>query len=117
MNDDPIFHIAIPSDWADAFDAGEYRVSTRGQTLGGVGFIHCSTKQQVEATAQRFYGDLEQLVLLTIDPQRVPSEILWEPPAPDVDELFPHIYGPLPVAAVVIARPWSRANKNWTLSL
>ena len=71
--DDPIFHIALPEDWQGAFETGEYRWSTRGQTLDAVGFIHCSTAVQIEATAHRFYGDLSNLVLLTIDPIAIPS--------------------------------------------
>ena len=58
-------------------------------------------RDQIEATANRFYADVDQLVLLSIDPSRVPHEIKWEPPAPGIDELFPHIYGPLPIGAVI----------------
>ena len=89
--DAPIFHLALPEDWQGAFETGEYRWSTRGQTLDAVGFIHCSTAVQIEATANRFYGDLAHLVLLTIDPvaAALTSEVLWEPPAPGVDELSP----------------------------
>ncbi len=116
-SDEPIFHLALPADWAGAFDTGEYCVSTRGMTLSEVGFIHCSTREQVQATANRFYGDVEQLVLLTIDPTLVPSPIVHETPAPGVDELFPHIYGPLPVAAVNQATFWQRASgATWSLA-
>jgi glutathione S-transferase len=112
----PLFHLAVPDDWAAAFDQGAYTMSTRGVTLAQEGFIHCSTRAQVEATANRFYGDLDQLVLLTIDPDLVPSEIRWEPPAPGADELFPHIYGPLPIAAVNTASPWiRRPGEPWVL--
>ena len=115
MNDDPIFHLALPDDWATAFRTGEYRVSTRGMSLDEVGFIHCSTRPQVEATANRFYADIEELVVLTIDQLLVPSEVVWEPPAPDADELFPHIYGPLPIAAVNTADFWTRGPAGWQL--
>lgn len=115
-SDQPLFHLALPEDWAGAFVAGEYRMSTRGMTLDEVGFIHCSTRDQVESTANRFYADLDELVVLTIDAALVPSEILWEPPAPGLDELFPHIYGPLPVAAVNIADFWTRGElTSWRL--
>ncbi|NND76333.1 MAG: DUF952 domain-containing protein [Ilumatobacter sp.] len=115
MHDDPIFHLALPEDWAGAFESGEYRMSTRGMTLDEVGFIHCSTRAQVEATANAFYADVDELVLLTIDPLLVPSEIRWEPPVPDVDVLFPHVYGPLPVAAVNTAKFWTRGAAGWVL--
>ena len=115
-DDQPIFHMALPDDWAAAFGTGEYRMSTRDVTLEQEGFIHCSTREQIEDTANRFYADLDQLVLLTIDPELVPSAVVWEPPAPDVDVLFPHIYGALPVPAVVHARAWLRAtDRPWLL--
>ena len=34
------------------------------------------------------YPDLEQIVVLTIDPRLVPSAIVYEPPAPGLDVLF-----------------------------
>ncbi len=115
--DEPMFHIALPQDWAAAFTLGEYAVSTRGLSLDDVGFIHCSTAEQIEATANRFYGDLTELVVLTIDPAAVPSDVLWEPPAPGVDELFPHIYGPLPISAVNMHRFWTRDDPAaWRLA-
>ncbi len=117
--DQPLFHAAMPDDWAAAFQTGEYTMSTRGMTLDEVGFIHLSTRAQVEATANRFYADVDQLVLLTIDPLLVPSEIRWEPPTPDSDVLFPHIYGPLPVPAVVRNDYWFRTidenGAGWSL--
>ncbi len=118
-DDQPIFHAAMPDDWAAAFATGEYTMSTRGVTLEEAGFIHLSTREQVEATANRFYADVDQLVLLTVDPRKVPSEIRWEAPAPGVDQLFPHIYGPLPISAVVRNDFWFRTidenGAGWTL--
>jgi glutathione S-transferase len=116
-SDEPIFHLALPDDWTAAFAEGEYRMSTRGMTLDDVGYIHCSTREQVEATANGFYGDLDQLVVLTIDPALVPSPIVHEPPAPGVVALFPHIYGPLPVPAVHQAAMWLRQpGESWSIS-
>jgi uncharacterized protein (DUF952 family) len=113
----PLFHLALPDDWTAAFATGEYTMSTRGVSLDEEGFIHCSTREQLEATANRFYGDLDQLVLLTIDAELVPSEIRWEPPAPGAQELFPHIYGVLPIAAVDVAAMWLRSpDRPWSLA-
>lgn len=115
--DAPIFHLALAAHWADAFTTGEYRMSTRDMTLDQVGFIHCSTREQLQDTANRFYADIEQLVVLTIDPELVPSPIIHEPPAPGLDLLFPHIYGPLPVAAVNHANVWVRTpGAPWSLT-
>ena len=113
--DDPIFHLAVPDDWAAAFAAGEYTMSTRLVTLEQEGFIHCSARGQLQDTANRFYGDLDQLVVLTIDPHLVPSAIVWESPGAGIDVLFPHIYGPLPVAAVNLAVSWRRLpDTEWS---
>ncbi len=115
-NDDPIFHLALPDDWAAAFGVGEYTMSTRGVTLEQEGFIHCSTRDQMQDAANRFYSDVDQLVVLTIDPLLVPSPIVLEPPAPGMDVLFPHIYGPLPIVAVNLASPWvRRPDSEWSI--
>ena len=114
-HDEPIFHMALPDDWAAAFATGEYRMSTRGVTLEQEGFIHCSTREQLQDTANRFYADLDQLVVLTIDPELVNSPIVYEPPAAGLDVLFPHIYGPLPVVGVHHAVLWLRSTDDvWT---
>lgn len=105
---DVLFHIALASDWAAAQEAGEYRVSTLGLALDEVGFIHASYPGQVPATADRFYADVaEPLVLLRIDPARLGCEVRVEDVAPG-GECFPHIYGPIPVGAVVSAAPFGR---------
>lgn len=111
----PLFHAAMPDDWAAAFGTGEYTMSTRGRTLADEGFIHASTRRQVEGVANRFYADVDHLVLLTIDQAQVGADIKWESPAPGIDELFPHIYGALPIAAVVMTHPWLRTGTTWTL--
>ncbi|MGA0035320.1 MAG: DUF952 domain-containing protein [Ilumatobacteraceae bacterium] len=110
-----IWHIALQDDWRDAQPSGSYLVSTRGLTLEEVGYIHCSKPEQIEGVAQRFYADLSELLLLEVDPERVESEIVEEPPAPGVSELFPHIYGPLPITAVCSVRQWTRGETGWVL--
>ena len=91
---DPIFHIAARAAWEAARAAGVYR----GDTLDGEGFIHCSTADQVVATANRYFRGRTDLVLLAIDPVRVEAEIRYE--AAPSGELFPHLYGPLALSAV-----------------
>jgi uncharacterized protein (DUF952 family) len=98
---DPIFHLALASDWAAAVAAGEYRISTLGRTLEQEGFIHASRADQWRATKQRFYAGVpEELVLLEIDPTRLTSELRVEE-VPEAGDSFPHIYGPLNLDAVV----------------
>jgi glutathione S-transferase len=106
-----LYHLALTSDWQAARPAGVYRISTRGRFLAEVGFIHLSEAHQIEATAGRFYGDLPAgaVTLLRLDPARLAEaglEVRHEP-APGTGELFPHLYGPLPLAAVVHSEIWT----------
>jgi uncharacterized protein (DUF952 family) len=103
-----IYHLALPEEWAAALDAGEYRRSTRERSLEEEGFIHCSFADQVERTGAAYYADRDDVVLLSIEPTRVPSDVRIER-APGRNEDFPHIYGPIPVDAVVDVSPWSPA--------
>ena len=109
-----LVHLAMPDDWAAAQAAGEYRMSTRGVSLDQEGFIHCSFDHQVLGVASRFYADADELVLLHLDPSRLGSEVVVEPPFPGSVENFPHIYGPIPRAAVTRATPWQRTTAAWS---
>ncbi len=98
-----LFHVALREDWDRARRAGEYRVSTMGRTLADEGFIHTSFVQQVPRTVQTHYADVDApLVLLVIERARLGAAVRVEP-APGTDEVFPHVYGPVPVEAVAEA--------------
>jgi uncharacterized protein (DUF952 family) len=99
-----LFHIALAGDWAAAQSAGEYTVSTRGRTLVDEGFVHCSFVDQVDAIAARFYADVDDAVVLHIDPARLTSRIEVED-LYGTGEQFPHVYGPIPITAVVEVQP------------
>ena len=101
-----IFHLAFASDWAAAQEAGAYTISTRGRTLAEEGFIHCSRGDQWTGVRDRFYGDVtEPLLLLQIDTDRLDVPVLDETGVPGSTETFPHVYGPIPLDAVVKAMP------------
>ncbi len=105
MATEHVFHLALASDWEAARQTGDYRVSTRGKTLEQEGFLHASFAHQWQGVHDAFYADLEEpLVLLEIDPDLLGVPLVVEAPE-GADEAFPHIYGPLPAAAVVDARP------------
>ena len=110
-----VYHAALPDEWEAARAGGVYAMSTRGATLEQEGFIHCSTRAQVEGVANRFYADLDELTLLTVDLGKIDCDVRWEPPEPGAGDLYPHIYGVLPLSAVTGVRAWRRGEHGWSL--
>ncbi len=101
---EPIYHLALSSDWEAARATGDYRISTRGVTLEQEGFIHASRADQWPVVRERFYADVtEPLILLTIDPARLTADLRVEF-VPEADDSFPHVYGPINLDAVVTTR-------------
>ena len=94
----PIYHLALREEWDAAVAEGSYRRSTLGRSLAEEGFIHCSFAHQVEGVADLFYKGRSDVVRLTVDPSRLGSAVR-------VEGGFPHIYGPLPIEAVVDVEP------------
>ena len=99
-----IYHLALANQWAEAVAAGTYTISTLGLDLSEVGFIHCSREEQVDGVYNGFYaGMTEPVLLLTIDTGLLTSPWQYDDVA---GESFPHIYGPLDLAAVVAVEPF-----------
>ena len=96
-----IYHITEAAAWQAAQQSGQYT----GDTLTSEGFIHFSTEPQVERTANRFYHGRHDLVVLEVDPALANAPVRYEN-LEGGTELFPHLYGPLPVSAVVRAIPF-----------
>jgi uncharacterized protein (DUF952 family) len=102
-----VYHIAFAADWDRAARAGEYTISTRGRTLEQQGFIHASDAHQVAMVANIFFEADDGLIVLVIDTDRLRSPVRYEN-APDSDEVFPHIYGPINADAVTETTPLHR---------
>ena len=96
-----IYHIAEGRAWDAAQAEGAYMADS----LATDGFIHCSTPAQLLDVAESFYRGRKGLVLLTIDTSRVQAQLRYENLDGGV-ELYPHLYGPLNLDAVVSAVPF-----------
>ena len=95
-----IYHVAQRERWLHALDGGEYTASSVGRELADEGFIHMSTLDQVAGVLERFYAGIDDLVLLHIDESLLAAPLVYEAIAA-ASAQFPHLYGPLNVAAVV----------------
>jgi uncharacterized protein (DUF952 family) len=83
-----IFHIVDRDAWPAAVD--EYRPAS----LDDEGFVHFSFGEQVGATAEWYYRDVPNLIVVEIDPARLTCEV-------KIENGFPHVYGPIPTSAAV----------------
>jgi uncharacterized protein (DUF952 family) len=95
-----IVHITTPVAWADAIATGAYTADS----LATEGFIHCSDERQLAWVVQKHFSGRTGLLLLHIDPARLDAEVKYENLEGGTD-LFPHVYGPIPVSAVVDVTP------------
>lgn len=91
-----IYHITTKEAWVKAIETGSYVAPS----LKEEGFIHCSELSQVEDIKSRFYAGVQDIVLLTIDTEKLTSQLIFEW-SPSVQNTFPHVYGPINVDAVV----------------
>ncbi len=96
-----LYHICSQQAWQAGEEQGEYRA----ESLESEGFIHCSTVHQVVGTANLLFGGQSNLLLLLIQADQVQAEIKYENTTGG-EELFPHIYGPLNLNAVIKTLPF-----------
>jgi len=90
-----IYKILLPAEWAEFETAGHFEGSPFDHQSG---FIHCSARNQLTATAQRVFSAEPALVIVALDAQALGDTVRWEPASNG--ELFPHVYGVLPSTAV-----------------
>ncbi len=95
-----ILHGTARQAWAAAQAEGEYRADS----LASQGFIHCSKTDQILRVANLLFRGQHGLVLLVIDPAKLTSELRWEPGEDLSTVVFPHVYGPINLNAVVAVR-------------
>ncbi|HKE75011.1 MAG TPA: DUF952 domain-containing protein [Acidimicrobiales bacterium] len=99
MEGDDLLHITTPGAWAAAREAGEVVPGS----LATEGFVHCSTRDQLAGTLARHFAGAGDLLVLVLDPGALTADLRWEEARPG--EAYPHVYGPIPVAAVVSVEP------------
>jgi len=95
-----IYKICENALWREAERAGLFRgapVDARD------GFIHFSTAAQVRETAARHFAGAADLMLIAVEAAALGGALRWE--VSRGGDLFPHLYGPLPLAGVLWAKP------------
>ncbi len=82
------------AEWEAARAGGAYDGSAVDRADG---YIHMSTAAQLAETARRHYAGRQNLVLVEVDLPALGEGLRWE--ASRGGDLFPHLYGPLPLSA------------------
>lgn len=96
MRDELLFHLTTRDDWNQHKKSGNYEP----ESLEEEGFIHCSSGNQVEATANRLFADKDEILLLVIDASMIRDDIKYEEDS-ETGEKYPHIYGAISVNAII----------------
>ncbi len=90
-----IYHIVTPEVWEKFKDENEYEA----ESLTTEGFIHCSFAGQLAGVLERYYTGADKVLILTIEPEKLISELINEPSTNN--EIYPHIYGKINKSAIV----------------
>ncbi|MCW2307095.1 DUF952 domain-containing protein [Rhodobium gokarnense] len=89
--------------WAAAEAAGTF---TGAPVDHADGYIHFSTADQVAETAEKHFSGADDLLLIAIDGDALGDALRYEPSRGGA--LFPHLYGTLPMSAVMWVQPLER---------
>jgi uncharacterized protein (DUF952 family) len=96
MHASVIYHITTKPQWLLAQKNGYY--TSPNWLIEG--FIHCCTKNQIAGILDRYYSEQQHLLQLSIDIFALSVPVKYEL-SPAVNELFPHIYGIIPLQAII----------------
>jgi uncharacterized protein (DUF952 family) len=96
-----LLHIATAAAWATAREQGQYVP----EAFATEGFVHCSEPEQVVRVANSRFVGRTDLVLLWINVARLAARVVYEN-LEGGDEVFPHVYGPINLDAVVAVTPF-----------
>ncbi|WP_374306327.1 DUF952 domain-containing protein [Methylocella sp.] len=91
-----IYKIVPAALWRKAQDRGRFEGAEIDRKDG---FIHFSSATQVEETARRHFSGQRDLLLIAVDAKKLGEALRFE--GSRNGEPFPHLYGPLPLDAIV----------------
>jgi len=91
-----IYKVLSDTEWHAATLCGEFTGSVVDKRDG---YLHFSTEPQLFETVRKHFAGQTNLVLLSVRAEDLGAAVKWEPSRGG--DLFPHLYGPLPVSAVI----------------
>lgn len=82
-----IYKIVTVEQWDEALELGEFKGAPVDLADG---YIHFSTREQVEETAAKHFNGQHPLLLVAFEAARFGEALKWEPSRGG--DLFPHLY-------------------------
>ncbi|MFK7827852.1 MAG: DUF952 domain-containing protein [Oligoflexales bacterium] len=82
-----VYKILLPSEWEKLKENGTFSGSMLDLNDG---YIHLSMNTQVNKTLNKYFQDIEQVIILQIDYSKIENNIKWE--SSSNGEIFPHLY-------------------------
>ena len=98
-----IYKIVEVGEWQQAIAKGRYSGSADDRRDG---YIHLSTRAQLEGTLAKHFAGRDGLLLVAVQGEKIADRLKWEPARGG--DLFPHCHGDLPIDAALWAKPLPR---------
>lgn len=103
-----VIYKIVPAElWARAVAVGSFDGSPVDQADG---FIHFSTAAQAKETAAKHFAGERDLLLVAVATGSLGNALQWEPSRGG--DLFPHLYGPMPIGSAIWVRPLPLADSG-----
>ncbi|MGY5801415.1 DUF952 domain-containing protein [Rhizobium sp. LEGMi12c] len=97
----PVVYKIVPDTlWQQARQTGVFHGAAIDLTDG---YIHLSTAKQSKKTAELYFAGQTGLLLVAVDGDALGDKLVFEPSRGG--DLFPHLYAPLPLSAVIWEKP------------
>jgi uncharacterized protein (DUF952 family) len=97
---DPLYKVLTAAALKEAGRTGQFVGSSDDLRDG---FIHLSAAHQLEGTLSKHFAGQDGLVLVAVDTARLEPHLKWETSRGGA--LFPHLYAPLDLSAVLWSAP------------
>lgn len=97
---EPVYKVLTEQAFTESWSQGRFDGSADDARDG---FIHLSAGHQLEGTLAAHFAGQAGLVLLAVDAGHLGADLKWE--ASRGGALFPHLYAPLDLAAVLWVEP------------
>ncbi|HAA93953.1 MAG: glutathione S-transferase [Rhodospirillaceae bacterium] len=95
-----IYHLAREADWKSALRSRRYE---GGLADKNDGFLHFSSAEEIETSAELYCKGLADLLLIAVEAESLGDNLKWEMSRDN--KAFPHLYGVLDPAHALWAKP------------